>query len=55
MLFLLANIRSRDREQRTSSFVTIGLIAIAVEDHTKPYLAKILDLIRNALPSKVLL
>lgn len=55
MLVLLANVRGRDRDQRNSSFVTIGLIAIAVEDHTKPYLAKILELIRSALPSKVLL
>lgn len=55
MTFLLSNIRGRDREQRINSFVTIGLISIAVEDHAKPYMARVLDVIRSSLPSKVLL
>lgn len=53
MVFLLNIQLPRDREQRSNAFVAIGLVAIAVEDHTKPYLAKILDAIRSALPSKV--
>lgn len=55
MVFLLSIIRGRDRDQRTIAFVAVGLIGIAVEDHTKPYLTKILDAIRSSLPSKVLL
>lgn len=54
MLFLLATIRGRDRDQRTNAFVAVGLVAIAIEDHIKPYLSKILELIRSFLPSKVL-
>uniref|UniRef100_A0A2H8U2W2 Serine/threonine-protein kinase TOR n=1 Tax=Melanaphis sacchari TaxID=742174 RepID=A0A2H8U2W2_9HEMI len=52
MLFLLATIRGRDRDQRTYAFVAVGLVAIAIEDHIKPYLSKILELIRSFLPSK---
>lgn len=55
MLFLLATIRGRDRDQRTYAFVAVGLVAIAIEDHIKPYLSKILELIRSFLPSKVFL
>lgn len=54
MLFLLSTIRGRDRDQRTNAFVAIGLVAIAIEDHIKPYLARILDSIRSYLPSKVM-
>lgn len=54
MLFLIATIRGRDRDQRTYAFVAVGLVAIAIEDHIKPYLSKILELIRSFLPSKVL-
>ncbi|XP_050539572.1 serine/threonine-protein kinase mTOR [Daktulosphaira vitifoliae] len=52
MMYLLSTIRGREREQRTNAFVAVGLVAIAVEDHTKPYLARILDVIRTSLPSK---
>jgi len=55
MLFLLATIRGRDRDQRTYAFIAVGLVAIAIEDHIKPYLSKILELIRSFLPSKVFL
>lgn len=55
MSVLLANVRGRDRDQRNNSFVAIGLIAIAVEDHNKLYLTKVLELVRGVLPSKVLL
>lgn len=54
MSFLLSTIRIRDRDQRTTAFVAIGLVAIAIEDHIKPYLTRILDAIRSYLPSKVL-
>lgn len=54
MLFLLATIRGRDRDQRTYALVAVGLVAIAIEDHIKPYLSKIVELIRSFLPSKVL-
>lgn len=56
MVFLLLTIQlTRDRELRSNAFVAVGLVAITVEDHTKPYLAKILEAIRGALPTKVLL
>lgn len=55
MSVLHANVHGRDCEQRNNSFVAIGLIIISVEDHTKLYLTKVLELVRNVLPSKVLL
>lgn len=54
-MFLLSTIRGRERDLRINAFVAVGLVAIAVEDHTKPYLARILDVIRTSLPPKVLL
>lgn len=53
MLFLLSITRGRG-DQRTNALVAIGLVAIAAGDHTKPYLARVLDVIRSTLPSKVL-
>lgn len=53
MLFLISTARGRDKDQRTNAFVAIGLVTIAIEDHIKPYLAKILDAIRCFLPIKV--
>lgn len=53
MSYLLATIRGRDRDLRNNAFVAVGLVSVAIEDHTKPYSARILDVIRNFLPSKV--
>lgn len=52
MVYLLSTLRGKDRD-RASAFITIGLIAVAVEEHIKPHLPKIMEVIRNSLPSKV--
>lgn len=49
MSFLLSSSRGGDREQQTNVFVAVGLVAIALEDHIKPYLAKIFNAIQNSL------
>lgn len=51
MTFLLSSIRNRDL--RTNAFVAVGLVAVAVGDHIKPYLARTLENIKQCLPSKV--
>ncbi|KAG8279049.1 hypothetical protein J6590_008067 [Homalodisca vitripennis] len=51
MVYLLTTLRGRDRD-RATAFTTIGLIAVAVEDHIKPYLPKIMEIIRASLPTK---
>lgn len=48
--YLLATLRGRDKD-RNMAFTTIGLIAIAVEKEIKPYLPRIMDIIKIALPS----
>lgn len=52
MVYLLATLRGRDRD-RATAFTTIGLIAVAVEQHIKPYLSKIMEIIKASLPNKV--
>lgn len=42
-------LKSREKE-RAKAFVTIGLIAIAVEDHIENYIEKIMEIIRMYLP-----
>ncbi|XP_054269929.1 serine/threonine-protein kinase mTOR-like [Macrosteles quadrilineatus] len=51
MVYLLATLRGRDRD-RATAFTTIGLIAVAVEKNIKPYLPKIMEIIRASLPTK---
>ncbi|KAG8190056.1 hypothetical protein JTE90_023028 [Oedothorax gibbosus] len=50
MVYLLACLR-RDRE-RYYAFNAVGLLAVAVKLEIKPYIPKIMDVIRAALPSK---
>nr|CAD7429912.1 unnamed protein product [Timema monikensis] len=51
MQYLLGSLRGREKD-RCTAFTTIGLIAVAVEDDIKPYLPRIMEVIRVSLPSK---
>ncbi|KAJ8946331.1 hypothetical protein NQ318_004221 [Aromia moschata] len=42
-------LRGREKE-RTTAFITIGLIAVAVEEDIDPYVDKIMEVIKTALP-----
>jgi hypothetical protein len=52
MQYLLLSLRGREKD-RSTAFTTTGLIAVAVEDDIKPYLPRIMDVIRVSLPAKV--
>ena len=52
MQYLLSSLRGREKD-RSTAFITIGLIAVAVEDDIKPYLPRIMEVIRVSLPAKV--
>ncbi len=52
MVYLLSTLRGKDRD-RASAFITIGLIAVAVEENIKSHLPKIMEFIRASLPAKV--
>lgn len=49
MHHLLTSVRSRDKD-RTMAFVTIGLLAAAIEDNIRDYLPRIMEQIKYALP-----
>ncbi|KAJ8676220.1 hypothetical protein QAD02_012006 [Eretmocerus hayati] len=49
--YLLSNLRGREKD-RAAAFTTIGLIAVAVDDAIKPFLPKIMEVIKSSLPSK---
>lgn len=49
MSHLFGTIRNRDKE-RGSCFVTLGLMALAIENDIDPYLDKIVDFVKAALP-----
>ncbi|XP_059477089.1 serine/threonine-protein kinase mTOR [Neocloeon triangulifer] len=51
MHHLLFSLRSRDKD-RALAFTTIGLIAVAVETDILPYLPKVMEVIKSALPAK---
>lgn len=51
MNYLLQTLRSREKE-RFQAFITTGLIAVAIEDDINPYIPKIMEVIKAALPSK---
>lgn len=51
MNYLLNTLRSREKE-RFHAFVTTGLIAVAIEEDIRPYIPKIMDVIRATLPSR---
>lgn len=49
MSHLLMSLKSREKD-RGAAFITIGLIAVAVEDAIEPYMERILEVIKMALP-----
>ncbi|KAJ9575042.1 hypothetical protein L9F63_007777, partial [Diploptera punctata] len=51
MQYLLSSLRGREKD-RSTAFITIGLIAVAVEDDIKQYLPKIMEVIKVSLPAK---
>lgn len=52
MVYLLTTLRGRERD-RATAFTAIGLIAVAVENNIKPYIPKIMEIIRASLPTRV--
>jgi hypothetical protein len=50
MGYLLQSLKSKER---SDAFITIGLISIAVDGNIKPYLPKIMEIVRASLPNKV--
>uniref|UniRef100_A0AAU7B991 Serine/threonine-protein kinase TOR n=1 Tax=Pyrrhocoris apterus TaxID=37000 RepID=A0AAU7B991_PYRAP len=51
MLYLLTTVRSRERD-KSGAFLTIGFIAIAVKIKIKPFLPKIMEVIKTSLTSR---
>lgn len=49
--YLLLSLRGREKD-RAAAFTTIGLIAVAVDEAIKPYLPKIMEVIKSSLPSR---
>ncbi|XP_014254034.1 serine/threonine-protein kinase mTOR [Cimex lectularius] len=51
IVYLLTTIRSKERD-RSSAFTTLGFIAVAVEKNIISHLPKIMEAIKNSLPSR---
>lgn len=51
IMYLLATLRGKEKDRNTA-FVTLGYIAVAVEDEIEPYLPRIFEIIKATLPSK---
>ncbi|CAG9773619.1 unnamed protein product [Ceutorhynchus assimilis] len=49
MSYLFNILKGREKD-RNSAFITIGLIAVAVEEEIDPYVEKIMEVIKAALP-----
>lgn len=49
--FLLATLKGKEKD-RNLAFVTLGFLAVAVENDIKKYLPSIVEIIKSALPSK---
>ncbi|XP_050299177.1 serine/threonine-protein kinase Tor [Anthonomus grandis grandis] len=49
MNYLLNILKGREKD-RNNAFITIGLIAVAVEEEIEPYIDKIMEFIKAALP-----
>lgn len=49
--YLLTTLRGKEKD-RNMAFVTLGYIAVAVENDIEPFLAQIIDIVKAALPSK---
>lgn len=47
--YLLLSLRSREKD-RNMAFTTLGLIAAAIEGDIKPYIPRIMDVIKQVLP-----
>lgn len=51
MVYLLTTVRSRERD-RSAAFLTIGFISICIKNKIKPYLQKIMEVVRHTLQSR---
>ncbi|KAK7869671.1 hypothetical protein R5R35_010033 [Gryllus longicercus] len=51
MQYLLGSLRGREKD-RSAAFTTIGLIAVAVGTDIKPYLPRVMEVVRVSLPPK---
>lgn len=49
MLYLLMCVRSREKD-RNMAFITLGLMAAAIENDIKTYIPRIMEVIKQALP-----
>lgn len=49
--YLLSTLRGREKD-RNAAFITIGLIAVAIDDEIKPYVPKIMEMVKLALPNR---
>lgn len=49
--YLLTTLRGKERD-RNQAFVTLGYMAVALEDDIEPYLSSIFEIIKSALPTK---
>lgn len=49
--YLLSTLRGREKD-RTAAFITIGLIAVAMDEEIKPYVPKIMEVVKLALPNR---
>lgn len=49
MNYLMTSLRGREKD-RAQAFLAIGLVAVAIQEDIRPYLSKIMDVIRMSLP-----
>lgn len=49
--YLLLTLRGKEKD-RNQAFVTLGYMAVAIEDEIEPYLPSIIEIIKATLPSK---
>lgn len=49
--YLLTTLRGKEKDRNTA-FVTLGYIAVAVEDEIQPYLPRIFEIVKATLPHK---
>lgn len=49
--YLLNTLRGKEKD-RNNAFVTLGYIAVAVEDDIEPYLSRIFEIVKSTLPAK---
>lgn len=49
MNYLLQSLRSKERNE---AFITMGLVSVAIDGNIRPHLPKIMEALKNSLPSK---